>query len=425
MNPVWVLLAICVGCSVYYLKRDGYILQSGTYFNTLAIMYMVLGLIFYSLETGRQFVSELGQIGWISVAAVSGFNLAYWLAGSRQSTGLDRGPGYLPSHTTMLFVFGVALFFKLAGILATGLVEFFSADRVTRFAIFEASQLLFYIGHLTHVCLPIVLARYLYFGLRHDRNLLLFIIAQSLIYGLATISRYDLSILILCLCYFLERHRVIRPVFIIGILIFSLVMTAYFKPSMYQLLLGESYPQLVDLNEYTNWVRHTILLMSMPEVELPHNGYWLALKSLFVISPAEDSLAEWFIKQFYIERTLLFPGLGYGFSGVWEGYMANGLAGVFLHFAFLGACLGLLERSPTAMRQVFIIFVLILAYRFFRSEIYNFVKTFAWYFAYPTFAIVFLDKFMMWATRKSTMNDSLRPRGVSPLEFSASGTHRT
>ena len=248
--------------------------------------------------------------------------------------------------------------------------------------------------------LPMVLMRYLRFRLRHDRNLMLFILAQGMIYGLLTISRYDLSIVILCLCYVLERNRVLRPVQVLGILAMALLVTGFFKPSMYMILLGEVYPHEIDFNEYTNWIRHTILLMSSPEVELPHNGYLLSLKSLFIMRPVEDALSEWFIKNFYLERSLIFPNLAYGFSSVWEGYTANGLPGVALHFAFFGACFRLLERSPTAMRQTFIIFALILTYRLFRSESYNFVKHFAWYFAYPTFAIVFFDKFIIWATRR-------------------------
>ncbi len=404
MNPVWMLLAICGSCAVFFYIRRRYIMQFGTYFNLIASIYMGLGLILYSLETGQQFTNEIDQIGWMSVAAVSGFNLAYWLAGLRQSTGPGQGAGYLPSHTTMLFIVGVGLSFKMAGILLIGFFDFFSADRVTRFALFQSRQLLLYVGHVINICLPIVLARYLCFGLRRDRTLLLFIVVEILIYGTFTISRYDLSILILSLCYFFERYRHTRKDLIIGSLIGSLLLTVFFKPSMYRFLLGDIYPHEIDFNEYTNWIRHTILLMSRPEVELPHNGYWLALKSLFVISPKEDALSEWFIKNFYMERTLLFPSLSYGFSGVWEGYTANGFAGVALHFAFIGACFGLLEKSPTAMRQIFIVFALILSYRLFRSEIYNFVRTYAWYFAYPTFAIVFLDKFMIWATRRSTMN---------------------
>lgn len=399
MAQIWIVLAVCGACGVLHCKRHGYVLQLGTYFNLLAAMYMAFGLFLSNLTMGQSFAGEeMEQIGWMSVAAVTGFNLAYWLAGLRRPVRRSRNPGYLPSHTAMLFVVGVALVFEAAAILLIGPLDFLLFDRMERSTVVRPRTALFYLANLINVCLPIVLARYLSFGHRRDRNLTYFIVAHGLIVGLATISRYDLSIVVLCLCYFLERHRAIRPAAVLGVLVFSLALTVFFKPSLYRALLGETYGVGADLGEYTNWIRHTVLLMTRPETELPHNGYLLALKSLFVMRPGEDSLSEWFMLEFYLERRLLFPALGYGFSGVWEGYSANGLAGVALHFAFFGACFGLLERSPTAMRQVFTVFALILIYRLFRSEAYNFVKTYAWYFAYPTFAIVFVDKFMLWAS---------------------------
>ena len=139
MTPVWVLLAICGGCSVYYYKRSGYILQLGSYFNLLAAVYMGLGLILWGWETGQQFTGEIDQIGWMSIAAVGGFNLAYSLAGFRQSTGPAHGlgSGYLPSHTTMLFVVGVAMIFKLSAIFLLGGLDFFYINRLERFAILD------------------------------------------------------------------------------------------------------------------------------------------------------------------------------------------------------------------------------------------------------------------------------------------------
>ncbi len=409
MTPIWVLLTVCGGCGAWHCVRHGYILQLGTYFNLLAVMYMAFGLTISRLSTGQQFAGELEQIGWMSVAAVSGFNLAYWLAGAGQPVSSSRLSGYLPSHTAILFVVGVALAFEAAAILLIGPLEFLVADRIERFAVIRPRTALFYLANFINVCLPIVLARYFSFGFKHDRNLLYFIVAHGVILAVITISRYDLSIILLCLCYFLERHRILRPAAVVSILVVSLALTVFFKPSMYQVLLGRSYAVDIDLGEYTNWIRHTMLLMTRPEVELPHNGYLLALKSLFVMQPGEDALSEWFFREFYPERVILFPGLGYGFSGVWEGYSANGLGGVALHFAFFGACFGLLERSQTAMRQIFTVFALILAYRLFRSEAYNFVKTYAWYFAYPTFALMFADKFMMWATRKSARESAHLP----------------
>lgn len=416
-----VLLAVCLGFSACHYMRRGYLMQIGIYFNVLGVLYFVIGPTLVRSTMADQFANELDQIGLMSIVALTGFNIAYWVAGVRQTNPTNRGPGYLPSHTAMVFAVGVALAFEAAAIALIGVSEFFASDRIERFANLQARNALFYVANLINVCLPFVLARYLHFRQRRDRNLMYFIIAHGVTVGLATISRYDLSIIVLCLCYFLERHRIAGSRSLFAILILSILMTVIFKPSLYQVMLGKSYAHVLDTGEYTNWIRNTILLMTRPEVDMPHNGYQLALKSLFVVSPREDALSEWFFQEFFYERYILFPGLGYGFSGVWEGYSANGLAGVAVHFALFGACFGWLERSSTAMRQVFAVFAIILAYRLFRSEAYNFVKTYAWYFAHPAFAIVCADKFMTWATRRRTIEAGHWPQDGAPEQLRGTG----
>ena len=403
MTPDLALVAATAGFGVWHYVRRGYVLQLGVYVNVLAMAYMAFGLTVSRTSLVLGYAPELELIGWMSVAAVIGFNLAYLVAGARRPRDAGRAPGYLPSHTTLLFVVGVALAFEAAAILAIGPLNFLFTDRIERFAAIRPRVALFYVASFLNVCLPIVLARYFGFRQRRDRNLLFFLLAHSVLLGLLTISRYDLSIAVLCVCYFLERNRSMPPLLVVCGMALALASTLFFKPLLYEIQLGLPYASTVDLGEYTNWIRHTILLLTRPEVELPHDGYALALESLFVMSPEEDALSEWFFREFFPERAILFPGLGYGFTGVWEGYAANGMAGVALHFAFFGAFFGWLERSPSAMRQVFAVFAMILAYRLFRSEAYNFVKTFAWYFAYPTLAIVCVDKFMIWASGRRAL----------------------
>lgn len=398
--PVVTLSTLAVGFSALYYIRSGYFLQLGIYFNMCALAYMAFGLIVSSGSMGQRYAVELEQIGWMSTAAVLGFNVAYTIAGLGRPRVSLQGRDYLPSHKTIVYFVGVALAFETFAILLIGPLDFLLTDRIARFAEINSRKTLLYIANLINVCLPIVLARVLLLGHRRDRTLLLLIVLHNVSLGLLTISRYDLSIVLLCFCYFLERNRTIGPIQAACILIAAMTMTLFFKPLLYDVLLGQAYVREVDFGEYTNWIRHSALLLTRPEVELPHNGYALALKSLFVVSPEEDALSEWFFREFFPERFILFPGLGYGFTGLWEGYAANGLTGIAIQFACFGAFFGLLERSPTAMRHVFIVFAMVLMYRLFRSEVYNFVKTYAWYFAYPTFAIVFVDKFMSWASSR-------------------------
>ena len=342
--------------------------------------------------------AHLDLIGWMCVAAVAGFNVAYLIANWRAIPVYRSRSRYLPSHTSMLIVAGIGFAFAAAMILLVGPLEFLFSDRMVHFAARRNITELLYMANITNVCLPIVFMRYLEYRQRRDYRLLLLLLAHGLILGLTTISRYDVMIVLLIGGYFLERHYRIRPIPLLCMIAVALGSTLIFKPLLYNILLGTEYASRIDTGEYINWIRHTILLLERPETELPHGGYALALKSLFVIRPVEDSLSEWFFQEFFTERWLLFPGAGYGFTGVWEGYSANGLTGVAMHFAFFGAFFGWLERSQAPMRHVLIVFAMILTYRLFRSEAYNFVKVYAWYFAYPTIGIVLADRFLVWAS---------------------------
>ena len=402
MLPTLALLTAAAGLAAWHYVRNGYLLQLGTYFNLCAVAYMGFGLIAARTGTVLGSESELERIGWMCVAAIIGFNVAYLVMNFRGARPSKRESDYLPSHTSLLVVVALGFSGEAAAILLSGPLDFLFADRADRFTVFRQRTALFYLANLMNVCLPIVLVRYLRFGLRSDRTLLGLLIAHQLLVALLTISRHDLAILLLVGGYFLERERGIRPLPMLCFLAAAFLFTLFYKPVLYDVILGREYHTAFDIGEYTNWIRHTLMMLRSPDVEMPHGGYALALKSLFVMRPTEDALSEWFMKEFFMERLLLYPGIGYGFSGVWQGYAANGLIGVAMHFAVFGALFGMLERSPTAMRHVLIVFAMVLVYRLFRSEAYNFVKTFAWYFVYPTLAIVVVDKFLHWSSRATS-----------------------
>ncbi len=406
------LLTAIVGFSVWHYVRGGYVLQLGVYFNVCAAAYMLCGMALARFLMELPETDELALIGWMSVAAVVGFNIAYLLANFGGARTSIRSSDYLPSHATILVVVAVGFAFEAAAVLLIGPLEFLFSERVERFGLMRPRAALFYLANLINICLPIAFARYLRYERQPDLMLLGILIAHSLVFSMVTISRYDLAILLLIGGYFLERHGRIRPAALVAILAVAFVSTLFYKPVLYSVILGYDYKADVDFGEYTNWIRHTLLLLASPNVEMPGNSYTLALKSLVVIRPEEDALSEWFMKQFFLERNLLHPQIGYGFTGVWEGYSANGLIGVAMHFAAFGAFFGLLERSPTAMRQIFIVLAMVLTYRLFRSEAYNFVKTFAWYFAYPTIAIVIADKFLVWASRAKLTSVGSQARGL-------------
>lgn len=408
MLATLLLATMIVGFGAWHYVRRRRMLQLGLFFNVCALAYFVFGLGISRVTMSGLYDFELSQIEWMCVAAVLGFNVAYLMANWGRGAPVS-GSDYLPTHSSILVVASVGFAFEMAAILLIGPLDFLFSDRIERFAEIRPRTALFYLANLMNVCLPILLARYLRYGERRDGVLLLAICAHGLLLGLVTISRYDLMIVLLVVGYFLERHGKVRPLTVASILVVAFASTLIYKPVLYDVLLQIEYPADVDIGEYTNWIRHTLLLLTRPDVEMPHNGYALTLRSLFVMRPEQDSLAEWYFQEFFPERMILFPGVSYGFSGVWEGYSAMGLPGVAIHFAVFGAFFGWLERSPSAMRRVFAVFAMILTYRLFRSEAYNFVKTYAWYFAYPTIGIMITDRFLTWAS-------GVRPRTPRGLQ---------
>ena len=398
MLPTLALVMMIGGFAAWHYARQRYVLTLSVYFNICALAYMVFGMVIFRTDVSAQFEADLQLIAWMCVAAVAGFNVGYLIANLGSVPESGPRSGYLPTHTSLLVVVGIGFAFEAAAILLIGPLEFLFSDRIQRFEVIQTRTALFYLANLMNVCLPIVLARYLQYRQRPDASLLLVLLAHGIALGLITISRYDLMIVLLAAGFFVERYYRIRPIPLLFVLAVAFSSTVVFKPVLYEFLLGREYATNVDLGEYTNWIRHTLLLLGRADVEMPHGGYDLALRSLFVMRPEEDSLSEWFFQEFFPDRVILFPGVGYGFTGVWEGYSANGLIGVAMHFAFCGAVFGWLERSQTPMRHVFIVFAMILTYRLFRSEAYNFVKTYAWYFAYPTIGIVLVDRFLIWAS---------------------------
>ena len=382
------------------------IMQLGFFFNSCAMLYFCLGLSLSIEEISKTYPDQLEKIGWMAVVSVIGFNLAYMIVRLPPSRTIGRHIDYLPSHTTLLFFVGIGLLFHFSAILVISFGDYFLIDRNERFANILPIKVLSYGSNLLNVCFPIAIARYLKFRNRSDRNLLYFILCCCIFISISTISRFDFSFVVICLLYFFHKERIIKAGMTFCFILLSFALTLFYKPILYFLFLDTVYStSIYDYNEYTNWIRHTIIMMTSPEVPLPHNGYLLALKSLFVISPEQDSLSEWYLKEFHPERAILFPGTSYGFTGIWEGYSAYGLPGVGMHFAFFGVLFGLLERFPTVIRHILIVFAMVLIYRLFRSEVYNFMKGYAWYYAYQLFAIVLVDKFLFWS-QKNNPNSS-------------------
>jgi hypothetical protein len=383
---------------VYHINRGGRLFSVPVLFNGYAALYFVLGIYYYSdLVYGGGSSYELDLILSLCFFAIIFFNVGYVLV----SNGYAKIPtakgyvGWVPRTDTLILVVIVALMAEFFVILIVGPYNYFFIDRLSRFPIMKHYQSILYIANLMNIALPFIFARYFLTKSSLDKKLLFFVLAHNLFFAVLLISRSSLAYNFICIFFFLELHgHVKRSTLIISGLLMSILMFFY-KGFLYGVILDKDYEKF-NPGEFINWIRNSEIMLSngYDYTYLPNNSYLLALKSLFIISPDDDALSEWFISEFYSDRVV--SGLTYGFSGLIEGYLYIGVLGVVIHFFGVGVLFGLLERLRGSFRLAISIFVMFIMFRVFRSEIYNFIKTFSWFYFYQAIAIVIIDTIIKW-----------------------------
>ncbi len=222
-----------------------------------------------------------------------------------------------------------------------------------------------------------------------------FVIMHNLFFAIMLISRSALVYNFICIFFFLELHGYIKRRTLVLSGVGMALLMFFYKGLLYGLILDQEYESF-NPGEFINWIRNSEIIMNhaFDSSFLPNNSYWLAVKSIFVISPEEQALSEWFIAEFYSDRVV--SGLTYGFSGLIEGYLYLGTVGVFLHFFFFGFVFAVFERAGGALRLMLTVTSIYVMYRLFRSELYNFVKTYVWFYLYQFLIIYFFDQFLRW-----------------------------
>lgn len=394
------LLIVIGGFAGFHMLKCRRLFSMPVFFNVYAALYFVVGIYIYTNEVYLGMGSDgLDEIWLLALVAVISFNLGYVLFSKRESYLLDpQRPGYLPSYNALLLVVIFALTVELFVILSVGPYNYFFISRLDRFPIMKQYQPLLYLSNLINIALPFILARYFHTKSRADRNLLVFVLVHNFALAILLISRSALAYNFICLFFFLELHGVVRKKTLLVLGSAMAVLMFFYKGILYGVILDKEY-QSFNPGEFINWIRNSEIMMNsaFDSSWLPNNSYFLAFKSMFVISPKEDALSEWFINEFYSDRVV--SGLTYGFSGLIEGYLYVGVLGVFLHFFVIGLVFAMLERIRGALKLVVMVSVIFIMFRIFRSEIYNFVKTFVWYYAYEALFIVFVDRVLRWYSK--------------------------
>jgi hypothetical protein len=362
----------------------------GVFFNAYAILYFVWGIAYFSLTYQQGVIeAELLAITHMAMAAVVGFNMASYIR-SPFSVAQGFWNKYSPSLSAifLFMLFGLAV--EIVSLLLIGPAEYFFSDRVDRFGIKKQYNYLLYFKTYLYICLPLLMYKYFIEENRQARNLIFMLLFHNMLIAIITISRSDLVFNCLCLLYFLDsKYKFNKYLLILGCCFFA-VSLFYFKGILYGVVLNKEYAEF-NPGEFINWIRNSIIVLvdKVSWRELPNISYALTVKALFIASPNDIALSEWFIRAYFPERAS--SGLTYGFSGPLEGYLYLGFVGTFIHFLLLGILFRWLTSGNGILPTVCMLIMIFLMYRIFRSEAYNFIKTFTWYYFYPLLLIVFFD----------------------------------
>lgn len=393
MNPIIVNLSLLLFILLFFsflnFRKNENIISLGVAFNGYALLYFFLGIILYeNLINHWHYNLDLILISKLTVVSVLAFNLCYMMIPK-----VIKDSSYIPTKEIVVFACLVGILSQILMIVLIGPIEFFTMDRVRRFSYFDKYKILLLLSGFMYIGFVMSAMRYYLTGNNQDKQLLKLMFGIILIYAIATVSRTHLTIIAITVGVFIERKNIVsKKNILISFFIIAFVML-FFKGFLYNIFFSELSYETFNPGEFINWIRNTIMVINSPFYTTDGSGfdsYLLTIKSLFVISPDGEPLSQWFINEFYSDNAT--AGLTYGFSGIAEGYLAIGYLGVAAHFATIGMLFGHLDKRKSFISLVLMIFLIFLTFRIFRSESYNIVRTFSWYYLYPLLVLVVMDK---------------------------------
>jgi hypothetical protein len=373
-------------------RREGYIISLPVFFNAYSMLYFFFGFYYYYVEIFYYNAPLVFyEVQALSVAAMFAFNFSYLFFSRSGAHKAIIYSGYIPSREIVILCCVIGVVSHLVLIALSG-GDFFSIGRVERFALLKDNRLVLLLSNFLILAMAMSFARYYYTRDQRDYIFAKFLVVGVLFYAVMTISRTYMTVCLIISLYYMERLGRVNAVTIVILMFFSAVSLFFFKGILYEIILGDSGYEKFNPGEFINWIRNSMMILNddIPSVYLPDNSYLLTLESLFNPMPNGQAISEWFIEYYYPGRAS--AGLTYGFSGVAEGYIYLGYAGTILHFMFIGFAFSVVSKRNGFIYGILTVVAMILMFRLFRSEIYNFVKTFSWYYLYPMILLIFVDR---------------------------------
>lgn len=369
--------------SLKFFHNSKSILNLGIIFNLLIIVYAVIGVNIYSqvFNSNLESLEEILKVVFLSSIA---YNLVFNYTNSLYSFNKVIKT---PEPHLINSLFTIISLTYLSIIIFKGILF---VDRTQAFYLLYQNKYIFLLSSFQTV-LYILIAFNHYYKRKarfYFKTATLYLVIMSLI----TISRHDLfSIFVVNIFFLIKSNRVSSQ----KILIYTtllIVFFLFFKQILYTQLLAQERALGPDYSELINWVRNTINTINS-KIKYEYNPYLVTIEGVFNPFIIFDKpLSNWYIKNFFYKNYL--AGNKYGFSFIAESYVAGSpylLIIVYSFYGYLSKKISFKKVSP--VNSVVQITVILMMYKLFRSESYNFFRSIVWSYFIPLIIIQFFSVF--------------------------------
>jgi hypothetical protein len=383
----------------------------------MGALYFVGGMV-YAATVYPNFERMLGLVA----VATIGFSVGVLLGSSKRSiTSSDTSLRSLSTLSVvraqrsevllLLFAFGLLLLACSFYLLVPS--GYFSMDKVERApalrtlygvrVLFFVSGVAYYLSLMKGDVVQNVVMRRLHF---------LYLVLYTAV-TLVEINREMLLVLgILVLCW-AGRFRYYFPRFFPGqlaLLVLTVLLFFTLKGLLYPIFFATAYEGgLLSFGEVVNWMRWTAFAFDR-DVDLGelHRNDWRYLMNalVFPASAYESASAIWFREILQIDSV----GQTYGYSGLLSWYAVGGWHGVFALPAILGFICAKLDASTNPIAALASFCLVMVSFRFFRSEYVLVVKTYLWQFFYPGVLLYYVSKFRIQVNPTDVLQELMEER---------------
>lgn len=396
------LLSINLSLVFFWSNRHGYIVNLGSLFNALSILYLVVGIYLVSiqphiylddLKQDESYIDELILLSKLSVIAVCAFNLGYFWFAKNFKPAIYTSIK-LPPNIVVILVAIIAISSNLYLVFSYGGVDLFFISRGARSIFYREHTMALFLARLivipyTYFCIKFICEKNL-----ATKKYFYFCLFYIALWAIFTISRNYFLIVLLPLAYALQRAGIFsnKKAILCGFLF--VIGALFFRGILYTYIINMT-SKAVNARELANWIENSIVVLRDLPMSYSHFSYWVTIKGIFLPTlPKLEKLSDWFMHEHY-HYIHYNKSHKYGFAGVIEGYLMGGWPLTFIHFYITGALMSYFSLSKTWLQTLLSVTSMLILYHPFRNASYVFYRTLFWYFIYPLTAIEIVSALLL------------------------------